>query len=107
MQLRTAASGDEHPLGVRRRFRDDVDHTVDRVGTQQGRAGAADDFNPVDILQQRILHFPEDARVERCVSHSPVDQHKQLVGARAVESARADGPRARVNLCHLKVRSQS
>ena len=80
---------------------DDVDHAVDRVGTPQGAARAANDFDAVDVFEQGVLHIPEHAAVQGGVDAAAVDQHQQLVGAERAETARADGPLVGVELSHV------
>ena len=52
--------GGEGPAGVTRGPRDDVDDAVDGVGAPEHRAGAADDFDALDILEHVVEGIPED-----------------------------------------------
>src|SRR5438552_18555158 len=97
-QLRTASTLGEDALRILRFLRDDVDHTIDRVRSPNTRAGAADDFNAIDVFKQHVLHIPKDARVQRRVHGTAVDQDQQLVGCRAVETSRADRPLTGIDL---------
>ena len=106
-QLRAAAARQESALSVLRIFGRDVDHSVDRVGAPQGGTRPADDFNPVDVLQERILRVPEHAGVQRRIDRAPVDQHQHFIGGRVVEPARADGPLVRIDLGDFQIGRQA
>ena len=106
-QLRAAATLQENPLSVLGLLGDDVDDPVDRVGPPLRGPRSADDFNPIDVFQERILRVPKHSRVQRRIDRAPVDQHQHFVGQRVVESARTDGPLARVHPGHLQVRGQA
>ena len=70
----------QRPLSVLRVLRDDVDHAVDRVGAPQRGAWPADDFDPIDVLQERILDVPKHPGEQRRIDRPPVYQHQQFVG---------------------------
>src|SRR5262249_8263264 len=70
---------------------DDVDHAVYRVRTPDGGAGAADDFDAVDVLKQSILDFPIRAGEERIVDVAAVDDHEHRAAEPASEASNANG----------------
>jgi len=81
-----------------------IDHAVlPAFAPPQGASGTADHFDPVDVLQQIILHVPKKRRkksgVYRVLFRPP--KPKSLFAKRRVESASADGPVVGVLLCHL------
>ena len=92
---------DESALCVLRVLGNDVDHAVHRVGAPHGRARTADHLDTLDIFEHRVLKLPVDSGEERCVDAASVDQHEQLVGVLAVESARRDSPGLGVDASHL------
>jgi hypothetical protein len=97
-----AASGlHDSSLGRPGALGDDVDDAVDRVGPPQGGPGTADDLDPLHVLEEGVLHVPEDAREQRRVDAASIDQDQQLVGGGDVEPAGRDGPGAAVGLGHL------
>jgi len=100
---------DDHPraLRVARRAREDVDDTVDRVGTPQRAARAADHLDAIDVVEHHVLHVPEHAGLQRRVDAAPVDQHQQLVGVAAVETARGDRVGVGVAARDLQVRCEA
>src|SRR5947207_2002436 len=75
-------------LSVACLFGNDVDNTVHCIRSPKGRAGTSDDFNAVDIFQQRVLHIPVHAGKQRCIDTPAVNQHEELVREAAVESPR-------------------
>ena len=97
----------EEPLRVLGALRGDVDHAVHRIGAPEGATRTADHLNPVDVLEQVILHIPFNAAIERRVDGPPVDQDQELVRQVRVESAGADGPVVGILLGHLKVVGQA
>ncbi len=105
-QLAAATACNQEPAGVLRVLPDHVDHTVDRVGTPQRCPGSADDLDPVDIGEQKVLHIPKHARKQRCIQGPSIDEDEQLVGASAVEPAGADGPLTRIELRNLQIRGE-
>jgi hypothetical protein len=84
--------GHEAALRFARLLRDDVDDAVDRVRAPERCAWAADDLDPVDVFDHRVLHVPLDARIDRRIERSAIHQHEELVRVLVVESADADGP---------------
>ena len=58
-----AADCQKRRISTRRRgvLRDDVDDAVDGVGTPECAAGAANDFNTIDVGEKSVLHIPEGA----------------------------------------------
>lgn len=88
--LRTVAATGRHEHAARftSRTRDDVDHAVDGVDAPERAPRAADDLDPLDVLEHHVLLIPENTGKEWRVDRSPVDEHEQLVGNRVVEAAR-------------------
>ena len=107
VHLGAAAPHDQKPLCVFRIPRGDVDDAVDRIGPPLCGPWPADDFNPVDVLQECVLHIPKYSRIQRRIDRASVNHHQHFVCCRVVESACADGPLARINLGHLQVRGQT
>ena len=95
------AHRDRRALGVRGRLGDDVDDPVHGIGAPHGSAGAANDFDTVDVLQQQVFAVPEDARECMGVDRPAIDEHEQLVREQIVEPAGRDGPLVRVDLRDL------
>lgn len=87
-------------------LRDDIDDAIDGIGAPHGRAGAADDLDPFDILQHEVLGVPVHAREEWTVDAAAVDHHQQLVRECVVEAARRDRIIARIHppTCRLGAR---
>src|SRR5260370_2138761 len=54
----SSARGYQRSVGFLSSFGDDIDYRVDGIRSPDGTAGASDDFDPVDILKQSVLHFP-------------------------------------------------
>src|SRR5882724_7862197 len=50
----------------------DGDDRVDRVRSPDSSAGSANNFNSLDILKQRVLHFPIHAGKQRSVNAASV-----------------------------------
>jgi len=98
---RAAAAYNQCALCLLRTFRDDVDDTVDGVGSPQRAAWTSNDFNPRNVLDQRVLDFPIDAGEERSIHAAAVDHHEQLVAKAAVEATGRDGPFVRIDPRHL------
>ena len=69
---------------------DDVDHAVDGVRSPQGAAGAADDFDAVDVLEQHVLDFPVGAGEQRRVDAPTVDEDQHRAREPAAEAAYPD-----------------
>jgi hypothetical protein len=90
--LRARASDEVDAQRVLGTLGDDVDDAVDGIGAPEGAARAADHLDAVDILEERVLHVPEDAGMERGVDAAAVDENKEFVGRSAVEAAARDGP---------------
>jgi hypothetical protein len=97
-------------LRLARLSRNDVDDAVDGVRAPQGRAGAADHLDPVDILGWNRLHVPINPAEQGCVDAAAVDQDEQLVRQAGVvsdvEAARRDRIAGRTELGHFQVRRQ-
>jgi len=100
--LAAPAGRDVGALRVGGLFRDDVDYAVDRVGTPKRAAGASHHLDPLDVLQQHVLHVPIHARKIRIVNRPSVDQHQQLVAKGGVESSGGNRPGVRVDLRHVQ-----
>ena len=105
--LGAAAAREQTALRVLRRFGDDVDDAVDPVGAPQARAGAADHFDPFNVLQRVIHAVPINARVDRVVQRAPVDLHELLADEPVVEPARTHRPFVGVDPRHIHARHQA
>jgi hypothetical protein len=68
--------------------------------------GSSNHLDPVDILEQRILHIPVDAGKEGRVDTPPVDQHEQFVGEKIIEAAAADRPVMGIHTGDIQTRSE-
>ena len=90
--LGSRAQLDKTALGIGGMLGDDVDHPVDGIGSPQGRAGTADDLDPLDILQQDVLHFPVNPGKSVAVNAAAIDQDQQFVGEAAVGTAAVHRP---------------
>ena len=73
---------------------DDVDDAVDRVRPPDCAARPADHLDAVDVIHDRVLHFPVRAGQERGVNGAPVDEHQHA-------TARAGVPKPRIPMDHL------
>ena len=82
-----AAAFDIEALRVLAAFGDDIDHPIDGIGTPKRGSGAADDFNPVNIFQEQILHVPINAREGRRINASSIDEDQEFVGESIIETA--------------------
>src|SRR5258708_23422360 len=71
----SSASGYQRSRGILGALGDDVDDSIDGVRSPDRPARSADDFDPVDVLEQRVLHFPIHAGKKRRVNPTPVQQH--------------------------------
>src|SRR5579862_5060793 len=63
-------------LGIGGGFRDDIDDAIDRVGAPDAAAGAADDFDALDVFEGIIDGVPIDARKNGVIDRSTVDLHE-------------------------------
>jgi hypothetical protein len=88
-------------LGALGLLGDDVDDAVHGVGAPEGRAGAPDHLDPLDVGERRRLDVPEGSREQRGVDAAAIDEDQELSGEIVLESARADGPRRGVDALHL------
>jgi hypothetical protein len=104
---RATTCRDKSPSGVFGVPGDDIDHAVDGVRSPDGAARPANDFDTVDILEQRVLHLPIDTVKERVVNTSAIDQHQQVPRQAALKSPDTDGPFDRVDLSHVNPRSKA
>ena len=105
--LAPPAGGDQAALGIPGMLRDYVDDPVDRVGAPHGRSRTTDHLNPVDIVQQSVLHIPGNPTECRRVDASAIHQHQELVGPPPVETANANGPLVGVDAGHLDAGCQA
>src|SRR5689334_992295 len=58
------------PASIFRLPGNDVDHSIDCVRAPYRRARTADHFDPVDVVEQSVLHIPEHSGVQGRI-HSP------------------------------------
>ncbi len=65
-----------------------LDHTTDRIRAIQGRTRAADDLDPLDLLQRQVLQRGQ-ARAGRTDAHA-IDQDEGVVGLGATQKQRAE-----------------
>ena len=104
--LGAAAACQQQPLGIPGRPGDNVDHAIDRVGAPKCRARTADHLDPINVLEQGVLHVPVRPGEERRVNTAPIHQHQQFVGKQVVESAPADGPVMGIHTRHFQAWNQ-
>ena len=97
----------QEPLGILGAFGKDANDAIDGICAPQSSARSADDFDPVNIFQERILHVPEHAGKQRGIYDAAINHHQQLVRQCIVEAAGGNGPGARISLGHLEIRCQS
>jgi hypothetical protein len=98
---------DQKSLRAGRALRDDVDDTVDRVGPPHRGSRTPDHLDLLDVLHERVLDVPKDARIERRIHAPPVHEHEELVRHGAVEAAGGDRVAPRVDAGHLDARDVS
>src|SRR5882762_4060121 len=103
----SSANGREHPMGVFRTLRDDIDHRVDGVCSPDGSAGSANHFDPIDIREQCVLHLPINSCKQRRVNGSTVEEYQHGSGKAASESAHADGPFVGIDSGNLHPRHEA
>ena len=102
----SAARRYQHPLGQSGVLGDDVDHTVHRIRPPDRAARPPNDFDPVDVVHQRILNFPVRAVEQRREYRAPVDQHQHRTRQPASEPANSNRPLVGVDSRHLHARRQ-
>src|SRR5271168_3946754 len=78
--------------------RNDVDHSIHRVGSPNGCARSANHFDAFDVLEWHVQHIPKDAAKRRSVDVASIDQDQQLIAEAAIQSTSADGPGIGSNL---------
>src|SRR5579883_2567074 len=71
---------------------DDIDHTIDGIGTPDRRHGPADHFNALDLFHWHILGGPIYTRKSVVVDTAPIHQNQQLRIERCAKPAYPDGP---------------
>jgi len=101
------AGSDQGALSQGGRACYDIDDTVDRIDAPQGPTRAADDFDAIDVFERHVLYVPEDAGKQGRIDRPAIDQHEQLVGRGAVESARADSVSGGGDARHLQIGRQA
>src|SRR5438874_1282928 len=62
----SAAGRYEHPTRIFGVLGNDIDHSVDSICSPNRTARAADDFDPLDILEHCVLDLPINAGVKWC-----------------------------------------
>ena len=75
-------------------------------GPQIVPPGPADHFDPVDIVHQRVLHFPIGAIEERGIDGAAIDQHQHRPRQTRSKTANPDGPLVPVDARHFDARRQ-
>src|SRR4029077_12972283 len=103
----SAAGRYEHSTCIFGALGDDIDHSVDGICSPNGAARAADDFDPLDILEHGVLDLPINPGVEWCVHSSAVNKHEYVSGEGTREPAHADGPCIRVDPCDFNTGCQA
>src|SRR5437660_8947988 len=103
----SAAGRGEHSTGVLGVFRDDINHSVDGICSPNRTARAADDFDPLDIVEHCVLDLPINSGEQWCVNGSAVDKHEYRSGESAPESAYTQGPCIRVDPCDFNTGCQA
>src|SRR5882724_9224258 len=78
-QTATAARN-QKPLRVFCAFGDDVDNPINGVGAPERAAWAADHFDPINVVQKRVLNVPKHTGVKRRIDASAIHQYQKLVG---------------------------
>ena len=106
-QFHAAAARDEESLRVLAIPADDVDDAVHGVGSPQRRTRPANHFNPVNVLQHRVLHVPKHTREQRRINAPPILQDQQLVGKNVIEAARRNRPGVGIDLSDVQPRHHS
>ncbi len=91
-----------------RRARDDVDYAIHCVRAPKRRAGAADDFDSVDVIHEHVLRVVGHTREQRVVDAASIHDDQNLVGEIlhfeiAAKTARADLIFLRIDLGDLKI----
>ena len=76
----SAAGGYQCSMCIFGVFGDDINYSVDRICSPDRSARASDDFDSFNILQQRVLDLPINAREQRRVNAPAVDQHQYRSG---------------------------
>src|SRR5438105_13205467 len=66
----SAAGGYQRSMGLLSRFGDDIDHRVDGICARDGTAGASNDFDVFNIINQCVLDLLNN-RVEQSVDDAP------------------------------------
>ena len=66
---------------------DDVDDTIDRIGSPHRGPRTSNHLDPVDRRDIRVIEIPVHPRVQRGIKRAAVHQHEQLVGKKAIGSA--------------------
>ena len=102
LPLVTGAGGDDDPLRLLRRFRDDVDDAVHRVRSPERRPRTADHLDPLDILEECVLPVPKHPGTRRLVNAPAIHQHQHFVAVLIVETACADRPNPTLDLTDLQ-----
>ena len=96
----------ERALGIFGALCDDVDHAIDRVGPPNHASGSSNHFDPVNVFEQRVLHFPVRACEEWRVNRAPIDHNQNIPREPRAEAANANSPLAAVDLRDLHSRRQ-
>src|SRR6266851_863272 len=76
----SATGGDKSSTSILSVFGNDIDNCVDGIRSPDSSAGASNDFDAFNILDQCVLHLPINAREQRCVDAPAVDQHQYRSG---------------------------
>src|SRR5439155_14215739 len=69
--------------------------------------GPRDNFDPLDVLKQCVLHLPIHAVTEWRVNAPAVDQYEHRARQAALESAHAESPSVGIDPADLNTRHQS
>ena len=105
--LRTGSSLDEDRPCFTRVFGDDVNDSIDSIGTPNAGPWASNDLDSIDVFHQDILNVPKHTAKERGVYRPSVDLDQQFVGESLVESTDRNGPFVRINAGNLHAGHQT
>src|SRR5882672_2315234 len=96
----------QNPVRILGPLSDHVDDPVYRVCPPDSAARPPNDLDPLDILQQCVLHLPIDTSKERRIDAPPINQHQQRFGELAAESANTYRPMIGIRSRHFDTRGQ-
>jgi len=95
-----------YALRLGSRLGDDVNHRVDGVGPPDGGTRTSNHFDPIDVIEDKILGVPKNTREQPVIDRAAVDEHEQLVRVELVEAAHRHRPFVGVDLRDVDARRQ-